>query len=47
MMEVLLVALCIFSAVIAYTCVSVYLLLKQLVGNPWMIRTISQEDRYL
>jgi hypothetical protein len=47
MMTALLGALCVFSAIIAYTCVSVYLLLKQLVGNPWMLRTMSQEDRYL
>jgi hypothetical protein len=47
MTNILLGAIALFCVVIAYTCVSVYLLLKQLVGNPWMMRTISQEDRYI
>lgn len=47
MTNVLLGAIAVFCIVIAYACVSVYLVLKQLVGNPWMMRTLSQEDRYL
>ena len=47
MTNVLLGVIGVLCIVIAYACVSVYLVLKQLVGNPWMMRTISQEDRYL
>ncbi len=47
MTNILLGAIAVFCVVIAYTCVSVYLTLKHLVGNPWMMRTLSQEDRYL
>jgi hypothetical protein len=47
MTNVLLAIIGVICIVIAYASVSVYLVLKQLVGNPWMMRTISQEDRYL
>jgi hypothetical protein len=47
MTNVFLGAIAVFCIVIAYACVSVYLTLKRLVGNPWMMRTLSQEDRYL
>ena len=47
MTEILLAAIAIMLVVITYACVSVYLIVKHLVGNPWMMRTISQEDRYL
>lgn len=47
MTNILLGAIGVFCIVIAYASVSVYLVLKKLVGNPWMMRTLSQEDRYL
>jgi len=47
MTNVLLCAIAVMCIVIAYACVSVYLVIKHLVGNPWMMRTLSQEDRYL
>ena len=47
MTNVLLGVISVLCIVIAYACVSVYLVLKKLVGNPWMMRTLSQEDRYL
>lgn len=47
MTDILLGVIAIMCGVIAYACVSVYLVVKHLVGNPWMMRTISQEDRYL
>jgi hypothetical protein len=47
MTNLLLAIIGIICICIAYTSISVYLILKQLVGNPWMMRTMSQEDRYL
>lgn len=47
MTNILLGAIAVICIVIAYASVSVYLIVKHLVGNPWMMRTISQEDRYL
>ena len=47
MTNILLGIIVILCIGITYSCVSVYLILKKLVGNPWMVSTISQENRYI